>query len=305
MSIREDLTLRQLYTNLSRRFQDVVRVYVSPIEELVMRVPSNSEYETYGWMSEIPQMREWIGPRAFKDLSTHSYKVYNKPYELSVRVLERDFRYGRIASVQSVTDMVGRQVAAHPMRLVINLLKNGHLSSATSFDGQNFFDTDHAMGDSGSQSNYYASGKALNEANYSAVRMAMMGIKSETGDPLGVNPNLLIVPPALEPAARAIVDANAIIAGVAQPYRGTARILVVPELAGQDTTWYLVDTSFPLKPLILQEAMAPRFVTKTGKDDDPVFYHGQCEFGADAEWGPGYAGWPAIVKAAALWRASK
>jgi phage major head subunit gpT-like protein len=82
----------------------------------------------------------------------------------------------------------------------------------------------------------YASKETLSAANYAAARAAMMSVKNAEGRPLGLKPNLLLVPPALEAEAREILQAQFIIgdpgSGGAKTnvWQGTADLLVVPEL---------------------------------------------------------------------------
>jgi len=77
----------------------------------------------------------------------------------------------------------------------------------------------------------------LNDTNYAAARAAMMSIVNAEGRPLGMTPNLLLVPPSLEAQAREILQAQFIIGDPAtggartNVWQGTADLLVVPELA--------------------------------------------------------------------------
>ena len=69
-----------------------------------------------------------------------------------------------------------------------------------------------------------------------AARTAMMSVKNADGRPLGLKPNLLMVPPALEAEARVILQAQFIIGDPSSGgsktniWQGTADLLVVPEL---------------------------------------------------------------------------
>ncbi len=83
----------------------------------------------------------------------------------------------------------------------------------------------------------YASKESLNATNYAAARTAMMSVKNAEGRPLGLKPNLLMVPPSLEAEAREILQAQFIIGDPASGgaktniWQGTADLLVVPELS--------------------------------------------------------------------------
>jgi len=77
----------------------------------------------------------------------------------------------------------------------------------------------------------WGSKQTLNKANYAAAREALMGMKGDHGRPLGIKPNLLVVPPSLEGAALEILNAERDAAGATNVYKGTAELLVVPWLA--------------------------------------------------------------------------
>lgn len=76
----------------------------------------------------------------------------------------------------------------------------------------------------------YGSKQTLDGTNYGAARAAMMSQKSDAGRPLGVKPNLLVVPPSLEAAAFAVVQAEKLANGADNPYYNSAKVLVVPWL---------------------------------------------------------------------------
>lgn len=77
----------------------------------------------------------------------------------------------------------------------------------------------------------FASKADLNAANYAAARAAMGSLKSDNGEPLGIMPRLLVVPPALEGAARKLVENELGANGETNEWRGTAEVLVCPWLA--------------------------------------------------------------------------
>lgn len=77
----------------------------------------------------------------------------------------------------------------------------------------------------------FGSKKTLDKAAYAAAREALMGMKGDQGRPLGITPNLLVVPPSLEGEALEILNAERDAAGATNVYKGTAELLVVPWLA--------------------------------------------------------------------------
>lgn len=77
----------------------------------------------------------------------------------------------------------------------------------------------------------YASKQALDEDSYAAARAAMSSFKGDNGRPLGVMPNILVVPPSLELAARKVVVSTTLDAGASNPWAGSAELIVSPYLA--------------------------------------------------------------------------
>lgn len=77
----------------------------------------------------------------------------------------------------------------------------------------------------------HGSKAALNPTNYSAARTAMMSLKGDHGRPLGIVPDLLVVPPTLEGAANKIVKNALAAGGETNEWAGTAEVLVAPWLA--------------------------------------------------------------------------
>ncbi|AWB06808.1 hypothetical protein A6A40_17300 (plasmid) [Azospirillum humicireducens] len=71
----------------------------------------------------------------------------------------------------------------------------------------------------------------LTHDNYSAARAAMQSFKRDHGDPLGVNPTHLVVPPSLEGKARQVVENQRKANGEDNEWKGTAKLVVVPWLA--------------------------------------------------------------------------
>lgn len=77
----------------------------------------------------------------------------------------------------------------------------------------------------------FGSKQTLDAAAYAAARAALMGMKGDYGKPLGIMPNLLVVPPALESAGRKILNSELGSGGETNEWKGTAELLVVPWLA--------------------------------------------------------------------------
>jgi len=296
--------LNAIFTGFSTEFQ---RAYdaVQPIwPQLASRITSTGSRTVHGFLAKLPRMREWLGDRVIQNAETHAHTIENKNFELTFAVSRNDIEDDSIGVYSPIIQAYAQQVALYPDDLLLTALMDGE--STVCYDGQYFFDTDHPVNkydsSSASQQNYWSSGKALSAANYTAVRAAMRGFKGEDGKSLRVNPKLLVVPPQLEETAKRIVmadntDNTAGTAGITNVNKGTAEVLVIEDLADEATTWYLLDTTKPVKPFVFQERQAARFFSDTSPDSESVKMKRQFMFGADTRGNVGHGLWFLAAKA--------
>ena len=77
----------------------------------------------------------------------------------------------------------------------------------------------------------WGSRQTLNGANYAIARAAIQNMKGDGGRPLGLVPNVLVVPPSFESAGRQLLNSEYGTGGITNEWKGTAELLVVPWLA--------------------------------------------------------------------------
>ncbi len=77
----------------------------------------------------------------------------------------------------------------------------------------------------------WGSKQPLNATNYAAARSALKSMKGDYGRPLGIMPNLLVVPPTLESAGRKLLNSENASGGETNEWKGSAELLEVPWLA--------------------------------------------------------------------------
>lgn len=257
--------------------------------QVAMEVPSSGAEETYAWLGDYPMMREWIGERAIKELEEHGYSIRNRKFETSVAVPRdriEDDSYGIYAPMMQ---KMGESAALWPETLIFQLLLAGFATKC--YDGQNFFATAHPVGRKKVSNR---SNQPLTAASYSAARTAMMSLTNDEGVPLNIMPNLLVVPPALEGVARSILKNDLIAEGsttVSNPWKDTAEILVVPQLASKPKAWYLMQTNGVLKPLIWQLRKAPEFQGMVDPNSEIVFKTDKFVYGVNARGNAGFGFW--------------
>jgi phage major head subunit gpT-like protein len=111
--------------------------------KVATRVPSTTGAEDYGWLGDIPGMREWVGDRHIHNLQQHDYSIKNKKFELTVGVPREKVEDDQYGVYSPMMEMLGQSAGEHPDQLVFDLLASGFATEC--YDGQYFFDTDHPV----------------------------------------------------------------------------------------------------------------------------------------------------------------
>ncbi len=268
---------------------------------------------TYGWLDRIPQMRKWVGNRVINAATTHARDVTNEPYEDTLAIDKFDIEDNQLAMFNMATKMMGEQAKKWPDQQIAAWIRSS-AATVNGFDGVPQFSTAHpilggdvvgsALGGIGgipntptTQSNLLLN-TALTYDNYVSARAQMRSFRGSDGNPLTVYPNLLVVPPNLEGIGKLILEsdfASNINANAAAPqsnvWKGSAQLMVIPELADKPNNWYLLDTTKVVKPFLWQLRTAPIMTSKTSLTDDNVFNAHQFLWGVEARGAPAETLW--------------
>lgn len=110
---------------------------------IATEVPSTTASNTYGWLGDMPQLREWIGDRQVKDIKEHGYQVVNKSFEGTVGIKRTTIEDDQFGMYRPIMQGLGTSAARLPDELLFGLLKNGHTNLC--YDQQFFFDADHPV----------------------------------------------------------------------------------------------------------------------------------------------------------------
>ena len=277
--------LRTLFVAFNAAFKAGLGQAASQYLQIATVVPSTTGSEEYGWLGQLPGLREWIGDRVVHAIGTHGYTVKNKPFELTVGVPRTAIEDDNYGVYTPLMQEMGRAADAHPDELVFRLLKNGRTELC--YDKKPFFSTAHKVldekgkevnvsnlsDDGGNGPSWYlletrrvikplifqdrkkpnfvaktaetddnvfhagqfvygvdarrnagfgfwqlahASNKALTAENLKAAITAMDTQTGDGGRPLGISPNLLVVPKALKFTAKRLLEAEHINEGGVQ-----------------------------------------------------------------------------------------
>jgi phage major head subunit gpT-like protein len=281
-----------LFITLKTTFNKAFEAAPTQWEKIAMLVPSTSGQNDYSWLSNFPRMRKWLGEKTVKALAAFKYTIVNDDFEATIEVDRNHIEDDNLGIYGPQAQSAALSAKQLPDEIVFDLVNAGFTS--TCYDGQYFFDTDHDVAGASVSNKGTAvlsvATQALAQNGYGAARTAMRKFKDEDGRPLNITPTVLLVPPALEDTARALLTSDRLEDGKTNPYKGTAELVVDARLTS-DTAWFLLDTSKPVKPFIYQERKKPVFVQQTDPQADGVFMRKKFLFGAEARAAGGYGLW--------------
>lgn len=143
--IIKDSTLQALRTMVRAEFQQAFDAAVvrDDYKELVTIITSNTKSNSYAWLGNFPQMREWIGDRVINDMKESSYTIENKKYEATLGVDRTDIEDDNLGQYRVLAQTQGQETVDFFWRQIAKLIVGGFTSLC--YDGQNFFDTDHPV----------------------------------------------------------------------------------------------------------------------------------------------------------------
>ncbi len=260
--------------------------YRNEVQRLFTNAPSRSASEKYFFLQDYPSVREWLGEKHFASLEDADYTILNKDWEVSVSIFKNELEDDQYGAIKDRIALMPRALVDHKADLLVSLLQDGTTDLA--YDGSAFFanrtsPNDNLLAGSG------ITASAL-QTDLASVRTAMRLFESNNGKKLGLVPNMVICPAALESVMFEAIYSLSDVGGneKANPLKEwySGGILVLPELDEDDATdWFAVCTNHPLKPFIWQERERPTFHLL----DNDVHINKQYYATAEARHNAGYA----------------
>lgn len=161
MAIITPALLLALNTALQKAFKDAyAQMATDPFwKKVATTVPSSTSSNTYGWLQDFPQLREWIGDRVVKDMKSQGYEISNRLFESTLGVKRTAIEDDQFGHYSPIAQHMGQEAAQHPDRLISDLMAQG--TASLCYDGQNYFDTDHPV-----YANVDGTGAVATVANY-------------------------------------------------------------------------------------------------------------------------------------------
>lgn len=277
----------------------------SILGQIAHQTRSSEASSRYAWLEPAPKADLFEGKRRMSALSGKKIDITNRVWDATVLLDYDDMRRDQTGTIGMKTGELADSLVLKPWERIVELLKDGdQTTQGLAYDGQKFFDTDHAEGESGTQKNVVTASEVsvLNVGTATAptpeefvtavtgVVGYMMSYKDSQGRSMNENArDFVIVIPAtggMLQAAMPAVASNNLASGETNPLiagRSLGFNFQIAVAADLDWTaeFAVLRTDGRTKPFICQTETAPNLQYL---DEDSDFFKLNRAYGLISEW---------------------
>ena len=265
-----------------------------PIMEMLFGVESSTRFEEqYQGMGSQGLVPPFDGTVPYADFDA-GYRTDIRNYEFATgiqveRRLVDDDQYNQIRRrASSMTDSFNTTIETDAANVFINGFTDSGTNrmgaSTNGADGVALLSTAHPYSPADTNNTQANEGTlALTIDNLDTTRQAMRNFTDDAGQLMGVNPNMLLVPPELERTATQIVSERALYEpGSAQfdvnMFSGRFQPVVWDRLTDANA-WFLIDSTMMKQHLIWQWRIRPEFSEAEDFDGLTAKFRGYMRYG--------------------------
>lgn len=212
------------------------------------------------------------------DERVYVHRAFTKGFMIE-RELYDDEQYRQINKFPAAMARAGR---AFVEKEAVTPIKNGFLNATPIFDGKALFSNAHPLVDSSGVGDNLVTG-ALTDTNLKIAMQCMRETVDEAGNLINSSPKLLVVPPALEHTAKALMNSTQIVGSDyndVNTVKGALDIVVWDYMGaaagGNDTSWFIMDPT--LAQLNFFWRIKPEFKWDEDFDTFVAKYRGYMRF---------------------------
>ena len=256
-----------------------------------------------------PALRRRTGARVHKRLRGYTHNVATLPYEATLDIPITDFdAYGAEGIRKRVSDLLSNAKGSGLTKLVHDFMHTA--SAATSpicYDGVVLFGTTHPHVASTAGTGTNTDTTAFSASQLNAVINTMQQYKSESGELLGIMPDVVRCGQKLAPLAKEVLEADLRVISVdaadlqsgtriaaaagTNVFKGTLDVVIDPRIT---TLGYYVHDTKAEKPVHLGFSRNFEVMQQTGPDSDSVYERDTFSFGVNVEMAMLAVGWQGI-----------
>ena len=263
-------------------------------DKVATRSGSTSAKEIYGWLADTFGMKELVGEMIIEDIKANDYELKNLKFYDAKKVAKDDIEDDRLGTYGPMFAMMGRGANIAYDKIIFDRLTNGFTNLC--WDGKPFFATNHPTG---YKNNTFSNKgtKKFSADNLRDALIALQTVKNGNNDPWGFgnDPSSLVIVshPKNKKAIEDVVLVSKGANGADNTLFKAALPLISPFVTNEDA-WFVLETGWPLRPLILQEREKINVVSVNQPDDAWVVLNQAYLFAAIGRYNGGY-GLPAMA----------
>lgn len=239
---------------------------------------------TFNWLGAPPMMRTMRDTLEISKSFPHDYTISVDETGVGIEIDEQAYMANPLGTILKHVENMMVQASKYYDKVAVEGLSLGF--TLTGFDGLTFYNASHAIGDGATYDN--ADTPALDNAgaNYQISWQKINAAEDDSGEPMGLVPNVLVVHSNNRLTAKQLLNAEWI-SSTSNVLVDDAQLIVSPWVS-TTTHWFLMAGGLPVNPIVLAEQMAPRFVPNDGLDSPNAFHRNTFQYKVDAKVSQGF-----------------
>lgn len=310
MEITNQQVLDQANTTFSAMWEKFGQAESGLWELFTEVIPTDSEVNTFDFVTAFPQVQEWVGEKVFEVMRAYAWTINLKTYAKNFAQNYRKVRYDR-------NGMLGRAIKRFLQTTSIydKVVTDVLLANPTGYDSVALFSASHPHGPGGTTQSNLASSTTWGPVSHKAAVVAGASLRDEVGEPLNVAYDTIMVGPSnihlameiTKSATRVVpVDntgaeaaASVVATGQVDNFRGMTlfrggemQVALNPRLVGSHAgKVFYFDTSKGASPVLLLEGRKPEKQEQTRMDDEGRFMKNELRWSVEADIAAGAGLW--------------
>ena len=261
-------------------------------EDIALAFMGSGSATQHSWLEQIKGIHEWIGERVLNNAKLGKLTVINRDFENTIKVSRNEIEDDQYGVYAPLIGMMGADAENLWKKLAIEAITgNGEWA-----DGNPFFCSGRTLGDSTITN---AVTTSFSKAALEAAIAAMRGWTLYGGEPGEVRPDVLLVGPTLEAAAKQICEADLVSDGTTtvsnvSPAKAL-KVRVSQSLVGNRANeWYVFGDKNGVKAVGIQKRKLPELTRMDRDTDGNVFMRNDFLYGVHAR-GEGFMTLPFLA----------
>jgi len=269
-------------------------------------IPTTLPIQNYAWLGRGAVMQEFKDEAPEQSVREDNYTIADKIYKANIAIWRKSLEDDQYGILMKRARELASEAVRHWNQLAYLALANGF--GATCYDGNAFFSASHSEGASGTQSNLTSS--SLNDAALQKAESVMRSYVDDKGVPLEIEPDTLVVGPALARMAFDLTNSAVVVSRSTDSptatvpfenyFQGNYKVIVSPYLINgtfngvsysSAYNWFLLDTKRGVKPIVIQSRQDVPITLETDMDQPSAKIKERFNVTVRGRYAQGYGLW--------------